>query len=190
MRWRSAACCRSAASLPPAAVGGAGAGACRRRRPRRPRRPTIDLPGTVLVSAGLFLLVFGLSRAQAGGWHAPASWLSLTGAAVLLATFAGWQARAAAPLLPLRVLADRDRAASVIALTLASAGIYSVFLFLTYYLQTVQAYTPVRTGLAFLPMVATTIAGSALGANVLLTRIGPRLPLPPGLPPAAPGLPW
>ena len=65
------------------------------------------------------------------------------------------------------MLADRDRAASIIALTLASAGIYSVFLFLTYYLQTVQAYTPVRTGLAFLPMVATTIAGSVLGANVL-----------------------
>jgi hypothetical protein len=75
--------------------------------------------------------VFGLSRAQAGGWHAPTSWLSLTGAAALLAAFAAGQARAAAPLLPLRVLADRDRAASIIALTLASAGIYSVFLFLT-----------------------------------------------------------
>jgi hypothetical protein len=70
------------------------------------------------------------------------------------------------------VLADRDRGASIIALTLASAGIYSAFLFLTYYLQTVQAYTPVRTGLAFLPMVATTITGSVLGANVLLTRVG------------------
>src|SRR5947207_647215 len=144
----------------------------------------------VLVSAGLFLLVFGLSRAQAGGWHAPASWLSLTGAAALLAAFAGWQARAAAPLLPLRVLADRDRAASIIALTLASAGIYSVFLFLTYYLQTVQAYTPVRTGLAFLPMVATTITGSVLGANVLLTRIGPRLTLPLGMLVSAAGMAW
>src|SRR5207302_9200140 len=114
----------------------------------------------------------------------------LTGAAVLLAAFAGWQARAAAPLLPLRVLADRDRAASIIALTLASAGIYSVFLFLTYYLQTVQAYTPVRTGLAFLPMVATTITGSVLGANVLLTRIGPRLTLPLGMLASAAGMAW
>src|SRR5580700_3174698 len=157
---------------------------------RPAHRPTIDLPGTVLVSAGLFLLVFGLSRAQAGGWHAPASWLSLTGAAALLAAFAGWQTRAAAPLLPLRVLADRDRAASIIALTLASAGIYSVFLFLTYYLQTVQAYTPVRTGLAFLPMVATTITGAVLGANVLLTRIGPRLTLPLGMLASAAGMAW
>src|SRR5690349_9317515 len=125
-----------------AAIGLIGAAAFLRLGDRPAHRPKIDLPGTVLVSAGLFLLVFGLSRAQAGGWHAPASWLSLTGAAVLLAAFTGWQTRAAAPLLPLRVLADRDRAASIIALTLASAGIYSVFLFLTYYLQAVQAYTP------------------------------------------------
>src|SRR6478735_5445783 len=173
-----------------AAIGLIGAAAFLRRPGRPAHRPKIDLPGTALVSAGLFLLVFGLSRAQAGGWHAPASWLSLTGAAVLLAAFAGWQTRAAAPLLPLRVLADRDRAASIIALTLASAGIYSVFLFLTYYLQAVQAYTPVRTGLAFLPMVATTITGAVLGANVLLTRIGPRLTLPLGMLASAAGLAW
>src|SRR6266511_362524 len=101
-----------------AAIGLIGAAAFLRRGDRPAHRPKIDLPGTALVSAGLFLLVFGLSRAQAGGWNAPASWLSLTGAAALLAAFAGWQARAAAPLLPLRVLADRDRAASIIALTL------------------------------------------------------------------------
>jgi MFS family permease len=84
-----------------AAIGLIGAAAFLRRGDRPAHRPKIDLPGTVLVSAGLFLLVFGLSRAQVGGWHAPASWLSLTGAAALLAAFAGWQARAAAPLLPL-----------------------------------------------------------------------------------------
>src|SRR6266700_2674278 len=220
MRWRSAACCCSAGSCRTCSAATAPSwpawpgSPLRRRWPGRRRtsrswppggpprarsgrcsgrpahRPKIDLPGTVLVSAGLFLLVFGLSRAQAGGWHAPGSWLSLTGAAVLLAAFTGWQARAAAPLLPLRVLADRDRAASIIALTLASAGIYSVFLFLTYYLQAVQAYTPVRTGLAFLPMVATTIAGSVLGANVLLTRIGPRPTLPLGMLTSAAGMAW
>src|SRR5207245_8475527 len=63
-------------------------------------------------------------------------------------------------------------------------------LFLTHYLQTVQAYTPVRTGLAFLPMVATTIAGSVLGANVLLTRIGPRPTLPLGMIASAAGMAW
>src|SRR6476661_5686822 len=132
-----------------AAVGLIGAAAFLRRGDRPAHRPTLDLPGTALVSAGLFLLVFGLSRAEAGGWHAPASWLSL-----------------------------------------ASAGIFSVFLFLTYYLQAVQAYTPVRTGLAFLPMVATTLAGSVLGANVLLTRIGPRLTLPLGMLASAAGMAW
>src|SRR5258708_1047489 len=168
-----------------AAIGLIGAAAFLRRPDRPAHRPALDLPGTALVSAGLFLLVFGLSRAQAGGWHAPASWLSLTGAAALLAAFAGWQHRAAAPLLPLRVLADRDRAASIIALTLASAGIYSVFLFLTYYLQTVQAYTPVRTGLAFLPMIATTITASALGPNPLLPPTAPPPPLTSATPPPA-----
>src|SRR5258708_5148097 len=131
---------------------------------------------------------FGALLAPAALAHVRATFPG--GPAALRAAFAGWEHRAAAPLLPLRVLADRDRAASIIALTLASAGIYSVFLFLTYYLQTVQAYTPVRTGLAFLPMIATTITGSVLGANVLLTRIGPRPTLPLGMLASPPRMAW
>src|SRR5436190_468699 len=80
-----------------AAIGLIGAAAFLRRGDRPAHRPTIDLPGTALVSAGLLLLVCGPSRAQAGGRRAPASWLSLTGAAVLLAAFAGWHARPAEP---------------------------------------------------------------------------------------------
>src|SRR5258705_7118327 len=85
-----------------AAIGLIGAAAFLRRGDRPAHRPTLDLPGTALVSAGLFLLVFGLSRAQAGGWDPPPPRLSLTGAAAPPPPFAGWQARAAAPLLPLR----------------------------------------------------------------------------------------
>src|SRR5258707_160191 len=139
---------------------------------------------SALAGAAPNFAVLAAGRAAQGAFGA------LLAPAALAAAFAGWQHRAAAPLLPLRVLADRDRAASIIALTLASAGIYSVFLFLTYYLQTVQAYTPVRTGLAFLPMIATTITGSVLGANVLLTRIGPRPTLPLGMLASAAGMAW
>src|SRR5258708_7569237 len=131
---------------------------------------------SALAGAAPNFAVLAAGRAAQGAFGAL---LAPAALATVTATFAG-----AAALLPLRVLADRDRAASIIALTLASAGIYSVFLFLTYYLQTVQAYTPVRTGLAFLPMIATTITGSVLGANVLLTRIGPRPTLPLGILPS------
>src|SRR5260370_33483782 len=70
-----------------AAIGLIGAAAFLRRPDRPAHRPALDLPGTALVSAGLFLLVFGLSRAQAGGWHAPAAWVALPGAGALLAAF-------------------------------------------------------------------------------------------------------
>src|SRR5258708_1857247 len=144
MRWRSAACCCSAGGCPTCSAATA---------PSSPASPGSAPP-----------------RRRPG--QRPTSLSLLPGGPP-----SGRFVRCSPPpgrLLPLSVLADRDRADSILALTVASAGMYSVFLFLTYYLQTVQAYTPVRTGLAFLPMVATTIAGSVLGANVLLTRIGPR----------------
>lgn len=167
-----------------------GAALVLRAGPRPEQRPHLDLPGTVLVSAGLFALVFGMSRAESDGWSAPSTWGVLAAAVVLLAGFIGWQIRSRYPLLPLRILADRDRGASVIALTLASAGIYSVFLFLTYYLQTSRSYSPVGTGLAFLPMVATTVIGSVLGANVLLARVGAKVTIPLGMLAGAGGMAW
>src|SRR5256884_381576 len=147
-----------------AAIGLIGAAAFLRRGDRPAHRPRIDLPGTALVSAGLFLLVFGLSRAQAGGWHAPASWLSLTGAAALLAAFTGWQARAAAPLLPLRVLADRDRAASIIALTLSSAVISAPAISLGTARLRAQA-----TGVGSALVTTTQQVGGAVGIALLST---------------------
>ncbi len=77
-----------------------------------------------------------------------------------LAVFAWWQAKAAHPLLPLRIVADRNRAASYLSVLIVSAGVFGVSLFLTYYLQQVLGYSPVKTGLAFLPMTATLVVST------------------------------
>src|SRR5260370_1404371 len=182
MRWRSAACCCSAGSCRTCSAATAPSWPAwpgsppRRRWPGRRRTSRSWPPG-------------GPPRARSGRCSPRPRWRPSPRRSPAPPPAAP-RSPAPARLLPLRVRADRDRAASLIALTLASAGIYSVFLFLTYYLQTVQAYTPVRTGLAFLPMIATTITGSVLGANVLLTRIGPRPTLPLGMLASAAGMAW
>ena len=114
----------------------------------------LDVPGTALVAAGLFSLVYGFSNAETHDWDSPATWGFLIAGGILLAAFAWWQTRAAHPLLPLRILLDRNRAASFFAVLISGAGMFGVFLFLTYYLQLNLGFSPTKTGVAFLPMVA------------------------------------
>lgn len=123
--------------------------------PRPEGRPTLDLPGTALACSGLFLLVLGFSRAEENGWISPQSWVSLFVGAILLVAFVGWQRRATHPLLPLRVPGERNRGASYLAMFVTGAGMFGMFLFLTYYMQVILGYSPVAT----------------IG---LLPRIGPR----------------
>ncbi|MGV9853758.1 MFS transporter [Streptomyces sp. NPDC003442] len=160
------------------------------RRATRDTTATIDLPGAVLVSAGLFGLVYGFSNAESHDWDSPATWGFLVAGAVLLAAFAWWQTRSAHPLLPLRVLLDRDRGASFISVLITGAGMFGVFLFLTYYLQQSLGYSPIKTGLAFLPMVAALMLTSALASTVLVPRIGPKTVVPLGMGTAAAGMAW
>jgi EmrB/QacA subfamily drug resistance transporter len=144
-------------------------------------RPRLDLPGTIAVSAGLFALVFGFSHAETGGWSSSVTIGSLIAAAVLLAVFVVIQQRSANPLLPLRIILDRNRGGAFIAMLLASAGLFGVFLFLTYYLQQNLGYSAVSTGVAFLPMVGLLIVVSAVASTVLATRVGPRITMPIGM---------
>jgi EmrB/QacA subfamily drug resistance transporter len=144
-------------------------------------RPVLDLPGTAMISAGLFSLVLGLVNSETHGWRATGTWVPLVVSVVLLVAFAKWQTRARHPLLPPRILNDRIRAASLVGLLIGSAGTFSVFLFLTYYFQLTLRYSPVRAGLAFLPMIVTIIAGSVLSMNRLLPKIGPRVVVPLGM---------
>ena len=117
-------------------------------------RPKLDLPGTVLVSGALFLLVYGFSNAETEGWESPLTWGMLAASAVLLVAFVLWQRRAAHPLLPLAIVRDRNRAAAYASVLIAGAGLFGIFLFVTYYLQTSLGYSPIQTGLSFLPMIA------------------------------------
>ncbi|MCX5094002.1 MFS transporter [Streptomyces sp. NBC_00365] len=160
------------------------------QRTTRDKSATLDIPGAVLVISGLFCVVYGFSNAESHDWSSPQTWLFLVAGAVLLAVFAWWQTRAAHPLLPLRVLLDRNRGASFISVLITGAGMFGVFLFLTYYLQQSLGYTPVKTGLAFLPMVAGLMLASTLATTVLIPRIGPKAIVPLGMGLAAAGMVW
>ncbi|WP_353940631.1 MFS transporter [Streptomyces sp. HUAS MG91] len=150
----------------------------------------LDLPGTVLVSAGLFSVVYGFSNAETHDWGSPLTWGFLLAGGALLAAFTWWQTRAAHPLLPMRVLLDRDRAASFITVLITGAGMFGVFLFLTYYLQLNLGFSPTKTGVAFLPMMATLMVMAQISTTVLVPRIGPKIIIPGGFAVAALGMAW
>ncbi|MEY9841092.1 MFS transporter [Streptacidiphilus sp. EB103A] len=151
-------------------------------------RPKLDIPGTLLVTAGLFGLVYGFSNAETHHWSSPMTWGFLVAGGLLIAAFGWWQTRAQHPLLPLRVLFDRNRGASFLAVGISGAGMFGVFLFLTYYLQVSRHYTPVSTGLAFLPMIGALIVTAQIATNVLIPRIGPKPVVPLGMGLAAAGM--
>jgi EmrB/QacA subfamily drug resistance transporter len=137
-------------------------------------RPRMDWPGTLLASAGLFSIVFGFSHAELAGWAAPLTVGSLVAGAVLLAAFVLAERRVSHPLLPLRVITNRARGGSYISVGLTGIAVFGVFLFLTYYLQLIKGYSPVTSGLAFLPMIACILLASNSSSILLLPRVGPR----------------
>jgi EmrB/QacA subfamily drug resistance transporter len=158
------------------------AGALAYIRSSRPAtRPRMDWPGTVLASAGLFLIVFGFSQAETAGWAAPLTIGCLVAGALLLAAFVLAERRSPHPLLPLRVILDRTRGGSYVAVGLAGIAIFGVFLFLTYYMQTVKGYSPLTTGLLFLPMVGCILVSSNVSSIVALPRVGPRVLIASGM---------
>lgn len=144
-------------------------------------RPKLDIPGTVLVSGALFGLVYGFSNAEADGWDSPLTWGFLVGSVVLLVAFVLWQRRAAHPLLPLAIVLDRNRGAAYISVLIAGAGMFGIFLFVTYYLQVSMKFTPIQTGLAFLPMIGMLILAAQLSTNIFVPRFGPKLMVPFGM---------
>ena len=137
-------------------------------------RPRMDWAGAVLASAGLFLIVFGFSHAETAGWGATLTVGSLVAGVILLAAFTFAESRVSHPLLPLRVILDRARGGSYISVGLTGIAVFGVFLFLTYYLQQIKGYSPVISGLAFLPMIACILLASNTSSIVLLPRVGPR----------------
>ena len=155
-----------------------------------PRNPSVhvDVPGAVLVISGLVSVVYGLSRAETHSWGDGLTIGFLVAGVVLLAGFIAVEQRVAHPLLPLRVVTDRFRGGAYLTIGLAASGMFAVFLFLTYYLQLIQHLSPVRTGIAFLPMIAVLVLSSTAGSTKLMPRFGPRILIPTGLVIAAAGM--
>ncbi|MFL6110739.1 MAG: MFS transporter, partial [Catenulispora sp.] len=158
----------------------AGAAATVREPVRSRDHARLDFPGIVLVTGGLGCLVYGLSRAESDGWHARPTVSLLITAGAALVLFVIVEAVSKAPLLPLRVVWNRDRGGAYLSLGLAIVGMFGAFLFLTYYLQSVRGMSPIRSGAAFLPMVGGMLIGATQISARLMTRVRPRYLMPPG----------
>ncbi|MDQ6839990.1 MAG: MFS transporter, partial [Actinomycetota bacterium] len=138
------------------------------------RRPPLDLPGTILASAGLFGVVYGFSHAATASWGNAVTVASLLVGVGLLAMFVIIEQRVAHPLLPLRIILDRNRGGSYLSVAFSAIAIFGVFLFLTFYLQQIKGYSPIITGVGFLPLTAAIVTTSTLSNIKLLPRVGPR----------------
>ena len=141
---------------------------------RAPVREPIDIPGALTSALGLFALVYGFSNAETHGWGATATIVALVASPVLLTAFVLIERRAEHPLLPLHIVLDRARGGSYTTITLTGAGIFGVFLFLTYFLQEQKGLSPLTTGLAFLPLTAALVVTSTTVQTRVIERTGAK----------------
>jgi MFS family permease len=139
-----------------------------------PTRPRLDLPGTALASGGLFALVYGFSNAETHSWSNPITIVALAVSVLLLGSFVALERRVEHPLLPLHIVKDRARGGAYATIALAGSAVFAVFLFLTYYLQQNLGYSPLKTGLAFIPMTVGIVVTSVTVQTRILHRTGAR----------------
>ena len=144
------------------------------REGARPTRVRLDLPGTITSVLGLVGIVYGLGNAASAGWTDGWTLGTSIGGLVLLIVFVLIQRRSANPLLPLGVVLDRTRGAAFLSIGISGIGSFAVFLFLTYYLEGTLGFTPIQTGIAFLPMVGMLIVGAGAAGAAFMPRFGPR----------------
>jgi EmrB/QacA subfamily drug resistance transporter len=166
---------------------------------KAPGNTRYDIPGAVLVTLGLVSLVYGFTEAArlkdpgrstaVLGWTAGSTLFFLVAAVVLLVAFVLWEMRAKNPLLPLRIALDRNRGGSYLVFLLVGAGLFAMFLFLTYYFQATLGWSPLKSGFAFLPFSAGIIVTAGIVAQ-LLPRVGPKPLMTIGLLMAVPGMLW
>jgi EmrB/QacA subfamily drug resistance transporter len=153
-------------------------------------RPRLDLPGTILASTGLFGIVFGFSEAQTHSWGNPTTVVSLIAGLALLVAFVQVQRTVANPLLPLRVVLNRSRGSAYLAIGFTFLAAFGLFLFLTFFLQNVRGFSPIKTGVAFLPLPVGIVLGSTVSNIKLLPRFGSRKLMVSGLLLACIGMTW
>lgn len=175
-------------NIPFAVIAAAGAYFVIREPAGSRNRSSLDIPGVVLSALGLVSLVYGFTRAESSGWSDPLTIGMFVASGVLLLSFVLTEAKITSPLLPLRVVMDRNRGGVYLSLGLAVIAMFGLFLFLTYYLQVVKGYSPIRTGFAFLPMITGMITGSTQIGARLMTRVPARKLMGPGFLTAAVGM--
>jgi EmrB/QacA subfamily drug resistance transporter len=160
-----------------------------------------DIPGVLMSTLGLVSLVYGFTEAARAknpgdrsdtsvqGWTHSTTITFLVIAVVLLVSFVIWETRAKNPLLPLRIVLDRNRGGAYLVFLFVGAGLFAMFLFLTYYFQVNLGYSPLKAGFAFLPFSLGIIATAGVVAQ-LLPRVGPKALMIPGLGMAVLGMLW
>jgi EmrB/QacA subfamily drug resistance transporter len=157
---------------------------------QRTRGGRLDVPGVVAVSGGMFCLVYGFSNAASHSWRTPSTWSFLAVGVALLIVFAVWQARAAQPLLPPRVVLDRNRAGAYLTILISGAATFGVFLFLVYYMQVTLGYSAITSGVAMLPLVVLSGVMATVGNTKLMPRLGPKPMVIAGMLLNAAGMVW
>jgi EmrB/QacA subfamily drug resistance transporter len=160
-----------------------------------------DIPGVLMASLGLVSLVYGFTEAAKAknpsnpndtavqGWTHSTTIAFLLIAVILLVAFVVWETRAQNPLLPLRIVLDRNRGGAYLVFLLVGAGLFAMFLFLTYYFQINLGYSPLKSGFAFLPFSGGIILTAGVVAQ-LLPRVGPKPLMVIGLAMAVLGMLW
>ena len=148
-----------------------------------------DIPGALLSTAGLVSLVYGFTKAVTDGWSSALTLTLLAVGLFLLAAFVVVEARSTSPLLPLRVVAERNRGGSYLAALLNVVGLFGMFIFVSYYMQQILHYSAAKAGVAFLPFALGVIVAAGAATN-LLPKIGPRIAMSVGLLTNALGLLW
>ena len=160
-------------NVPVAILAGLGALALLDRQPRRGRQSGFDFPGAVLVTAGMLLLIYALVRAPEIGWGTAETMSGLAVAAALLAAFVANERRARTPLVPFSIFRIKGLAAANVTQLITFSGLYSMFFFLSLYMQRVLGYSPSHTGLAYLPLTAGFMISAGI-ATPLVPRIGTK----------------
>uniref|UniRef100_UPI0006E339C6 MFS transporter n=1 Tax=Streptomyces aureus TaxID=193461 RepID=UPI0006E339C6 len=133
----------------------------------------LDLPGAVLVTAGLATLAYGIVQTEEAGWTAPATLLTLLGGLALLGVFVVVEARTAEPLMRLSIFRTRAVSAANVAILLCGSSSFGMWFFMTTYAQSVLAYTPLQAGLALVPSSLSVVLGSKLAPH-LMPAVGAR----------------
>lgn len=150
----------------------------------------MDIPGVILASAGMFCVVYGFANAADDSWSTPSTWGVLVAGAALLLAFAYWQTRAPHPLVPPRIVLDRNRGGAYLTVLVSGVGMFGIMLFLIYFMQINLGYSAIKSGVALLPMIVCTTVAAGTGAAKLLPHHGPKPLITAGMVTSAAGMAW